>query len=84
MVSEVQELQRKQGSIDAAIAQFHDWADRLRGNLKSTAFDEVLVNELVSRINIYDIEHIEVEFSCKDVFRTEWMSEWLGEPKEVV
>lgn len=84
LVNEMQELQRKMEEINSAISQFHVWADRLRNNLKDTAFDETLVNELVSRITVYDVERIEVEFACMDVFQTEWLDELLAEPKEDV
>ena len=84
LVNELQELQRKAEKIDAAIIQFHTWADKLRSNLNAMPFDEALVNELVSRITIYDIEHIEVEFACQDMYQNGWMDEFLSDTKEDV
>lgn len=82
LVNELQELQRKMEEINSAISQFHEWADRLRNNLKDTAFDEALVNELVSRVTVYDVDLIEVELACTDAFQTDWLDELLAEPKE--
>ena len=76
-VNALQEQQKKLENTKAAILEYHAWADRLRGNLKATAFDELLVNELVSKITIYDIEHIEVEFTCKDMFSDEHLIEFM-------
>ncbi len=82
LVNEMQELQRKMEEINSAISQFHVWANRLRNNLKNTAFDEALVNELVSRVTVYDVDRIEVEFACMDAFQTDWLDELLAEPKD--
>ena len=79
LVNALQEQQRKLERTKAVVAEYHAWADRLRGNMKTTAFDEALVNELVSRIIVYDIEHIEVEFACKDVFSDEKVIEFLSD-----
>ncbi len=72
---QMQEQEAKLEKIKTSIDQFHRWADHLRGNLKNTGFNESLVNELVGRITVYDEEHIEFEFSCKDVFQAAWMDE---------
>ena len=84
LVNELEKLQRKTEETDAAIIQFHTWADKLRSNLNAMPFDEALVNELVSRITIYDIEHIEVEFACQDMYQNGWMDEFLSDTKEDV
>lgn len=76
-VNALQEQQKKLENTKAVILECHAWADRLRGNLKAAAFDESLVNELVSKIIIYDIEHIEVEFTCKDMFSDERLIEFM-------
>ena len=82
LVNALQEQQKKLESVNAAIIEFHAWADRLRGNLKETAFDEALVKELVSKITVYDIEHIEVEFTCKDLFQSAWLKELAADSEE--
>ena len=84
LVNALQEQQKKLESVNAAIIEFHAWTDRLRGNLKETAFDEVFVKELVCKITVYDIEHIEVEFTCKDLFQSAWLKELDTDSEEGV
>lgn len=72
-----EELQRKLADMKKAVSQFQELATRLSDWLDVKEFDEALVKELVRKILVSDDGKVEIEFSCKDVFRNALVEEYL-------
>ena len=76
------ELERKHAALEKTINQYESLAEHLKVFLNATEFDEGLVKELVDKIFVSDDGSVEIIFSCKDLFESRLLKEYLCENGE--
>ena len=77
LLEEQRNLNRRLEDMRLATDRFCSWAEKIQTNLENVYLDETQLSELVSRIIIYDQEHITVEFACHDVYDEALVNEMI-------
>ena len=81
-VSKKEEQMRKLAVIKKEVEQFQAMAEDLEKYLAIDGFNQKLVDELVERIIVDNDGRVEVVFSCKDVFESTILNEYIEKAKE--
>lgn len=81
-VSKKEEQMRKLAAIKKEVEQFQAMAEDLEKYLDMEGFNQKLADELVERIIVDNDGSVEVVFSCKDVFESAVLNEYIKAAEE--
>ena len=67
--NQIADIRTKMQCVSDAVQRFRQWAGQFENCMECDTYSQELVDSLVKEIRISDEDHIEIVFSCEDVYR---------------